>query len=94
MVREKEQRKYPRIGYDMPLSFSLSVLEFADLKRIEAFGYLMDKSEEGMGLLTEVRLEPGHIIKIRSEDGSFIPAQVMWVGEIEGKYRVGVLLYK
>jgi hypothetical protein len=94
MVNEREQRKYPRVGYDMPLSFSVSVLEFADFRRVEAFGHLMDRSEEGMGLLTDVRLEPGHVIKIKGEDGSFVPAQVMWVGEIDGRYRVGVLLYK
>jgi len=94
MVTEREQRKYPRVGYDMPLSFSVSVLEFADLKRVEAFGHLVDRSEAGMGLLTEMRLEPGHVIRIKSEDGSFMPAQVMWVGEIEGRYRIGVLFYK
>jgi hypothetical protein len=94
MVTEREQRKYPRVGYDMPLSFSVSVLEFADLKRVEALGRLVDESEEGMGLLTDTRLEPGRIIKVKRKDGRFLPAQVMWVGEIDGRYRIGVLFYK
>lgn len=78
----------------MPFRFSLSILEFTDLKRVEAFGTMVDNSETGIGFVTDVRLEPGHIIRIEREDGSIVSAEVMWTGEIEGKYRVGVLVYK
>ena len=94
MTENNEKRKHTRIGNDMPVSFSLSVGEFTDLKQIEAYGTLIDRSEEGIGFFTDVRLEPGSVIRIRNEDDSFVAARVMWISEIEGKYRVGVLIYK
>jgi hypothetical protein len=94
MTGNNEKRKHTRIGNDMPFQYSLSILEFTNLKRVEAFGNMVDMSERGIGFVTEVRLEPGHIIRINREDGSFVTAQVVWTGEIEGKYRVGVLTYK
>ena len=94
MTENNERRKHTRIGNDMPFSFSLSIDQFTDLKRVEAFGTLLDSSEEGRGFYTDVRLKPGIEIRIRNEDDSFVRAKVMWVSEIEGKYRVGVLIYK
>ena len=94
MAQNKEKRRHPRIGYDMPLSFSLSIVEFANLRSVEAHGSLLDKSEKGLGFFTDFQLEPGHIIRIKKDEGSFVTAKVMWVGEIDGKYRVGVLVYK
>ena len=77
----------------MPLSFSLSILDFSNLKRVEGDGAIIDRSDDGIGFLTDTPLEPGNIIKIEEND-SFITAEVKWVGKIEGKYRVGVLIYK
>lgn len=94
MTENNERRKHTRIGNDMPFSFSLSIDQFTDLKQVEAFGTMMDSSEGGRGFYTDVRLEPGNDIRIRTEDNSFVSAKVMWVSEIEGKYRVGVLIYK
>ena len=93
MAEYNEKRKHTRIGYDMPLSFSLSILEFTNLKHVEAYGTVVDKSSEGIGFVTDIQLEPGHIIRIKNEDDSLVTAEVRWVGEIEGKYRVGVLTY-
>jgi len=93
MAEKSEKRKHTRIGYDMPLSFSLSILEFSNLKRIEGHGAAVDRNEEGVGFVTDTPLEPGNIIRI-AENGSFVTAEVKWVGKIEGKYRVGVLIYK
>jgi len=94
MTENNERRKHTRIGNDMPVSFSLSMIEFTDLKQVEAYGTLLDSSEEGMGVFTDARLEPGNIITIKNKDDSFVTAKVMWISEIEGKYRVGVLIYK
>ena len=94
MTENNERRKHTRIGNDMPVSFSLSIGEFTDLKQVEAFGNLLDSSEEGIGFFTDVRLQPGNVIRIKHGDDSFITAKVMWINEIEGKYRVGVLIYK
>jgi len=89
-----EKRKHTRIGNDMPLSFFVSMGEFTNLKQVEAYGTLLDSSEEGRGFYTDVRLEPGNIIRVKNGDDSFVTAKVMWISEIEGKYRVGVLIYK
>jgi hypothetical protein len=70
------------------------MLEFTNLNRYEAYGTAVDKSDEGLGFVTDIRLQPGHIIRIKNEDDSFVTAEVKWVGAIEGKYRVGVLIYK
>jgi len=93
MTENNERRKHTRIGNDMPFSFSVSIDQFTDLKQVEAFGTLLDSSEDGKGFFTDVRLEPGSDIRIKNDD-SFVTAKVMWVSEIEGKYRVGVLIYK
>ncbi len=94
MTENNERRKHTRIGNDMPVSFSLSMGEFTNLKQVEAYGTMLDSSEEGIGFYTDVQLEPGNIIRIKNGDDSFVTAKVMWISEIEGKYRVGVLIYK
>lgn len=94
MAENSEKRRHMRIGCDMPLSFSLSILDFRNLKHVEANGNIVDKSENGMGFFTDFQLEPGHILRLKDENGSFVAAKVKWVGEIDGKYRTGVFIYK
>ena len=74
MIEQNDRRKHARIGYDMPLSFSLSILEFTNLKPVEAFGHGVDRSEDGLGFFTDFPLEPGHVIRIKKDDDSFITA--------------------
>lgn len=93
MEEETGKRKYPRSAYDIPLSFSLSVLEFTDLKHIEASGNAVDKSEKGLGFFTGFPLEPGHVIRIKNGN-TFTTALVKWAGKVGGEYRVGVVCYK
>jgi hypothetical protein len=94
MTCPNDRRRQARIGYDMPLSFSVSILDFTNLKSAGVSGTGVDKSEDGLGFSTDFPLEPGQVIRIKQGDGSFITASVRWLGEIEGKYRVGVLFYK
>ena len=94
MTGNNERRKQTRIGNDMPVSFYLSMGEFTDLKQVEAYGTMLDSSEKGRGFYTDIPLEPGNIIRIKNEDDLLVTAKVMWINEIEGKYRVGVLIYK
>ena len=94
MIYPNDRRKHPRIGYDMPLSFSVSILDFTNLEPVEISGNVVDKSEDGLGFVTEFPLEPGQVIRLTQGDGSFITASVKWVGKIDGKYRVGILFYK
>ena len=94
MMSPGDRRKHPRIGYDMPLSFSVSILDFTNLKPVEVFGHGVDKAEDGLGFVTDFPLEPGQVIRIQQGDDSYVSALVKWVGEIDGKYRVGILFYK
>ena len=93
MVELNDKRKHPRIGYDMPLSFSVSILDFTNPEPAEALGHCVDKTEDGLGFLTDFPLEPGQVIRIKKDADSFITASVKWVGEIDGRYRVGILFY-
>jgi hypothetical protein len=94
MIGRDDRRKHTRIGYDMPLSFSVSILDFTNAKPVEASGHCVDKTEDGLGFLTDFPLEPGQVIRVKKVDGSDISALVKWVGKIDGKYRVGILFYK
>ncbi len=94
MVENIERRRHIRSDCAMPLSFSLSVVEFTSLKNVEADGYVVDRSETGLGFLTDFHLEPGHILRLRDEKDAFVATKVNWVDEIDGKYRAGVFLYK
>lgn len=89
-----ERRKHGRTGYDMPVRYTLSVLEFGDLRKLDLEGMGVDISEEGMGFFTDYRLQPGHVLRIMYGDGSHRPAVVRWVAELDGRLRVGVLFYK
>jgi hypothetical protein len=88
-----DKRRHPRIGYDMPVEFSMSVLEFGNPNLVYFSGCGMDRSDTGLGFVTAVHLEKGYRIEIKQEDGSYQAAEVRWVGELDGKLRVGVLLY-
>ncbi len=94
MIPPKDRRKHVRIGYDMPLSFSVSILDFTSFRSVEVLGHGVDKSDNGLGFFTDFPLEPGHTIRIKQASGSYVTASVKWVGEIDGKYRVGILFYK
>lgn len=78
----------------MPVEFSVSMDEFAQLDTVTARGEGVDISEEGMGFVTDFRVEPGHLLRIENSDGTSQTAEVRWVGAIEGKYRVGVIFYR
>jgi len=94
MIVTGERRKYSRAGYDTPLKYSLAVLELRNLRKVQASGKGVDICEEGMGFCTDFPLEPGQVLRINNGLDSFLTALVRWVGALEERYRVGVLLYK
>ncbi len=89
----EEKRKFIRIGYDMPLEFSMSVMDFGTPQMVNFTGRGVDISDQGLGFLTEFHLEPGLFLRLKMEDGTCQNAEVKWVGELDGRLRVGVLLY-
>jgi hypothetical protein len=78
----------------MPVDYSLSVMEFGNLQKLDLKGMGVDISEEGLGFFTDYQLQPGHVIRIKNGDGSMRTARVRWVAELDGKFRVGLLFYK
>lgn len=88
-----ERRKHERIGYDMPLEIIKEATEFGNLQRHEFSGTGVDISPEGLGFITDFRLKPGDFIQIKREN-TVQTAEVRWMGLMDGKYRVGVLIYK
>jgi hypothetical protein len=88
-----ERRRHRRIGLDMPLEFSMVMMEAGKLLCIDFSGTGVDISEQGLGFITSFQLEPGLFIRVKQQDGSHQVAMVRWVGEVDGMYRVGVLVY-
>ena len=77
----------------MPVEFSMSVLEFGNPNLVYFSGRGVDRSDTGLGFTTGVPLEKGYRIEVKQEDGSYQTAEIRWVGELDGRLRVGVLLY-
>jgi hypothetical protein len=94
MAYGSDKRKYKRMACEGPLSFSLSVVDFKSLKKINSRGTCLDISDYGIGFLTDYPLEPGHILKIQLELPSVDAGMVKWSDKVNGNYRVGVFLYK
>jgi hypothetical protein len=88
------KRKHIRVQDNMPLKFSLSVLDFKTLQKVHSSGTGIDISKEGMGFYTDFPLEPGHILRIERESEPVETAMVRWVDRFDSKFRVGVFLYK
>ncbi len=91
----EERRKSGRSSFKGLIEYSLSLLDYKDLKRVEAEGEVDNISEEGVGFYTDFPLEPGHILILRMEqDDTSYAAVVRWMQETANRYRVGALLCK
>ncbi len=63
-----DRRKYPRSVCDLPVGFSLTVLESYELKKLSAEGIFTDISRGGACLATEFPLEAGHVLKFNDPE--------------------------
>lgn len=61
-----EKRRSPRETYAGEINYSLSVLEFEILKRLELTGLGFDISLSGVGMITDYPVENGHVLKFNS----------------------------
>jgi len=84
-----EQRKYDRMPVDMRFEYSVTILDYKNLRKVSSSGIGVDVCDAGMGFLTDYPLEPGHVVKIDRSGISPRPFMVKWVRELFGKYRVG-----
>jgi|WetSurMetagenome_2_1015567.scaffolds.fasta_scaffold1086790_1 hypothetical protein len=96
MLRENEKRSVIRHPYGEPLEFQLRRIQSATGQLIRGEGGGLDISTKGLGLITDIPLTTGEIIKLSlpsHPDRIPVPVlcQVRWVKLEGGKYRAGVL---
>ena len=89
----EKKRKFIRIGYYMPLEFSMRVIDFGNPQMVNFAGRGADICDQGLGFLSEFHVKPGLLISLKREDGFCQNAEEKWVGELDGRLRVGILLY-
>jgi hypothetical protein len=84
-----------RTPFVAPVRYSVSALDMRALKEIIGIAVSIDIGKGGMGILTDVPLEKGHVLTF--EDAITIKdhlakkaAVVKWTGKIDGKYRAGL----
>jgi hypothetical protein len=56
------KRRSARKPWVQEIRYSVSVLEFKELKRLNLSGDVVDISEEGLGIQTHYPIEPGHVL--------------------------------
>jgi hypothetical protein len=96
MAKKNEKRSITRDPYGQPLEFQLTRIHSNTGKFIQGEGGGLDISPKGLGLVSDIPLAAGEIIKLNlPSHPNRIPVpvfcEVRWVKLEEGKYRVGVL---
>lgn len=86
---EPEKRKYQRQPVSEETSFTMSVLDFGEVKRINGSALMLNKSKDGACIKTTVVLEPGHVLRILS--GSKMQLAVVKWTKTENHYCIAGL---
>lgn len=88
-------REDMRTPFVAPVRYSVSVFSMRALKEIHGIAVSVDIGRGGIGILTDVPLEEGHVLTF--EDTMTMKdrlvkkaAVVKWSGKIDGQYRVGL----
>lgn len=86
-----EKRQFERRPFVGTIGYSVSVLEFRELKRLNLRAETVDISEAGLGIITDYPLEPGHVLRFSSgiDQKAGIVSWAMKITD-NGRYRVGV----
>ena len=84
-----------RTPFITPVRYSVSARDMQAFPEINGIAVSVDIGKGGMGILTDVPLEKGHVLTF--EDAITMKdhfakkaAVVKWTGKIDGKYRVGL----
>jgi hypothetical protein len=83
-----DSRRFERRPYNETIDFSVSVLEFKELKRLNLDGTGMDIGDAGIGIQVDYPLESGHVLRfsgIGQKTGI-----VKWSMKSGNTYRVGI----
>jgi hypothetical protein len=82
------RRFLERRSHNETIDFSVSVLEFKELKRLNLNGTGIDINDAGIGIQVDYPLEPGHVLRfnrIGQKTGI-----VKWSMKSGNPYRVGI----
>jgi len=87
-----EKRQFERKPFTETFYCAVSVLDIISTKVLNLVARGVDISEGGIGIKTDYKLEPGHVLRLQN---NFLPKQVGVVSwsrnnGIPGIYRVGV----
>jgi hypothetical protein len=88
-------REHERTPFVTPIRYSVTALDFQELKKNQNIAVSVDISNGGLGIITDFPLEQGHVLTF--EDMIRInkiilkkAAVVRWTGKINSKYRAGL----
>lgn len=86
----EEKREFERRAVMQSIQYSVTVLDFRDLRRVSLNGEVVDISDSGMGIKTDFPLEPGHVLRFNSGIGHKAGI-VKWSMVVNNNgYRVGI----
>jgi len=93
MDLNKDKRKDERFPYSAKLQFTLLPAEEPLFQRINAEGEIIDASKSGIGIITSVPLEPGHVLTWDDthQKGKLHIALVRWARQLDSTYRAGLM---
>ncbi len=86
----EEKRQGERRSVHGIIQYSITVLEFEGLKRLNLQGDVIDISEKGMGIKTDYPLQPGHVITFYSGADRMTGVVEWCASDGNSGYRAGV----
>jgi hypothetical protein len=92
--KEKEKRLHERVACETPLEFVALSMQESEFRRTHASATVINTSKAGMGILTEFRLEPGHVLvwDDSHKRGALHVAMVKWAQKEGELCRGGLML--
>ncbi len=93
MEINRQKRAEERSPYSSLLHFTVLSAQPSEHQRIKSEGQIIDVSKSGVGLVTDLPLEPGHVLmwEDNHKKGSLHIAMVRWSKEQDSRYRVGLM---
>jgi len=93
-MKTKLKRMFDRKGFDQPVSYETSIVN-GKMENIRHIGIALDISTGGMGLITDLALAEGSVVKFNipmKEVDITLPvfAQVVWSKPDDDHFRTGL----
>jgi hypothetical protein len=90
-----EKRKLARSDFPQTIHLQLTAEQSGKLELLESISRGLDINSHGLGLVTDLSLQKGDVVKIRlpaQAEGTFLPvfSQVVWALKENSEYRVGL----